>query len=83
MKLIGIFGIGVHMLHALSSQTFEHKLFIFSAVKMDHIKNSVQALLVIRENFLQHPFPVLCSCVEPLRTPSLGVLGTQKKSRVL
>lgn len=83
MKLIGIFGIVIHMLHALSSQLFEHKLFNFSAVKMDYIKNSVQALLVTRVNLLQHPFPVLWSCVESLRIPSLGVLGTQKKCRVL
>lgn len=51
MKLIGIFGVGIHMLHVLSSQLFEHKLFIFSAVKMDQIKISVQALLVTREKF--------------------------------
>lgn len=41
MKSIGIFVFGIHMLHVLSRQLFERILFIFSAVKVDQIKNSV------------------------------------------
>lgn len=75
MKLTGIFGIGLYLLHALSSHLFEHKLYLLSAVEMDQIKN---CLLVTRVNLLQNPFPVLWSCVT---APSWGVLGTQNKCK--